>query len=560
LLLAKLGGLVAAPSRKDLSQKENPMGSEPRTLLKNGTIVDGTGNVGFPGDLLIQGERIREISESPIEVECETVDCTGKVVAPGFIDVHSHMDWIVALEGYEELKSPFTAQGCTTFVAGNCGFSPGGFRRESPFKDQIRLGADRRFEIAWDSMEGYFDHLAETGLSHNLVNLTGHGTTQISMRGLDPSPLEVEERAELLTLLDESMDQGSGGVSFGLGYEPGMFLPTEDVETIARLVADRDKIVTVHGRAYSAVSGAYRERGGIPHNVRSLQEMIDVARETGARLQYSHLMFFGTKSYPTYVLCLEVLDEAVAAGVDVMIDTYPYHCGNSVINVLLPPWFLAGLPGNYRDSEAVGRVERGLNHMSDLLGFGFHDIQVVYADHPELDRYNGMFLDEIAEKLGMTPARTILELSEKTKGRARILNHSYSDMEIVDALIRHPACLFMTDAVVSAEGVQNPACFGAFPLLLQYARDRRLLSLEEAVRKMTGASAERVGLKDRGFLRAGLAADITVFDGEKIKDNNTVTETNRPPTGIDAVFMNGRQVKKDDAVDGSANAGVVIRI
>jgi N-acyl-D-amino-acid deacylase len=169
-----------------------------------------------------------------------------------------------------------------------------------------------------------------------------------------------------------------------------------------------------------------------------------------------------------------------------------------------------------------------------------------------------MFLDQIAAELDLAPSRLVLELSEKTKGRARILNHNYSDMKIIDALISHPACLFMTDSVVSARGVQNPASFGAFPLLLQYARDRRLAPVEEVVRKMTGASAERLKLEDRGFLRSGLAADITVFDWENIRDNNTLTETDRPPTGIESVFMNGRQVKKNGEVDGSANAGVVL--
>ena len=543
----------------EASNRSGGCGADSRVLLKGGLIVDGTGRKGFVGDVLIEGSQIASISPAPVDVECGSLDCSGKVVAPGFIDVHSHMDWVLPADGLAELKTPYLAQGCTTFVTGNCGFSPGGFRENSPFKRRIGLGADRLFDLAWDSIEGYFDHLERVGLTHNVVHLVGHGTTQISLRGLDPSPLGPDERCELLRLLDEALDQGAAGVSFGLGYEPGMFLPNEDVAEIAKRVASRDKVVTVHGRAYSAVSGAYRERGGTPHNVRSLREMVDVARDTGVRLQYSHLMFFGTKSYPTYRPCLEVLDRAGAEGADVMTDTYPYHCGNSVINVLLPPWFLAGLPANYSNPEAVQRVERGLERMPEALGFGFDDVQVVYASHPELDEHNGRFVSEIAAELGISGARAVLLLSEKSNGRARVLNHSYSDMEIVDALIRHPACLFMTDAVVSKGGVQNPAAFGSFPLLLQYARDRRLVSLEEAVRKMTGASAERLRLKDRGFLRPGLAADITVFDWETVRDNNTPSAPNCAPSGIDAVFVNGRQVLSRGRVDASARAGVVVR-
>jgi N-acyl-D-amino-acid deacylase len=226
---------------------------------------------------------------------------------------------------------------------------------------------------------------------------------------------------------------------------------------------------------------------------------------------------------------------------------------------VLPPWFLANIPANYHDTQALARVERGLDNMSRNVGFGYGDIQLTFANHPEFNPYNGMFINEIAQKLDMSPPRVVVELSEKTNGRARILNHNYSDMEIIDALISHPSCLFMTDSVVSTEGVQNPASFGAFPLVLQYARDRNLAPLEEAVRKMTGGSAQRFNINDRGFLKKGLAADITVFDWENIKDNNTVTETDRSPTGIEAVFINGKQVKKGDTVNSSVNAGEVIK-
>ena len=535
--------------------------SETRLLLKGGLIVDGTGKKGFSGDLLIRGDKITEVSERPIEVDCETIDCTGKVIAPGFIDVHSHMDRILAFKGHENLKIPFTAQGCTTFVAGNCGFSAGCLTRNSKYQNQIVLDDKYTMEVSWESMAGYFDYLKEIGITHNVINLAGNGTVRASMRGLNADHFSPEEMNDLLRRLDEAMDQGAAGVSFGLGYAPDIFCTTGEIEQVARLVKKRDKIVTVHGRAYSLLSGSYpREKEGLPHNVLSLMEMIDVARQTGVRLQYSHLMFAGSKSHQSYTQCLEVLDQAIADGVDVMIDTYPYHCGYSVINVVLPPWFLADLPANFQNDEAVERVERGLTRMPMHNGFGFEDIQIMHADHPDLTQFNGMFISEIAEELGISPARTILRFSEWTEGRTRILNHNYSNMEIIDALIRHPACLFMTDSTVSVEGLQNPASFGSFPLLLQYARDRNLISLEEAVRKMTGASAERLKIKDRGFLKKGLAADITVFDWGKIKDNNTVTQTDRFPTGIEAVFINGRLVKKDNELDDSANAGMVIEI
>ena len=533
--------------------------SDNHLVLKNGFIVDGTGQPGFTGDIIIVGDKIKEVSKVPIESAGEIIDCTGWVVAPGFIDIHSHMDWILPLDGYDRLKSPFIAQGITTLVTGNCGYSPGGFRKESPFLKMIKLGSDRGFEIDWETMAEYFSYVEKIGLSHNMVHMAGHGTTQISMRGLDPKPLSADEMKEMLLLFEESMEQGAAGVSFGLGYEPGMFFSSDQIKEVARLVQKKNKILTVHGRAYSFLSGFYRERDGTPHNVLSLMEMIDVARETGVRLQYSHLMFAGTRTHSTYTQCLEVIDQAIADGIDIMTDTYPYHCGNSVINVMLPPWFLADLPANYQSEEALTRVEKGLDAMPRHAGFGYEDIQLTFANHPDFNKYNGMFISEIADKSSIPPARVITALSEKTAGRARILNHNYSNMEIIDALISHPNCYFMTDSVVSREGVQNPASFGAFPLLLQYARDRNLISTEEVVRKMTGASAERLNLKDRGFLRPGLAADITVFDSERVKDNNTITETDCEPSGIELVLINGQQVKKNGRIDESAQAGIVVR-
>ena len=537
-----------------------PAFSERRTLLKNGLVVDGTGKTGAVGHLLIRGNTIEAVSEGPIDVECDTVDCTGKVIAPGFIDVHSHMDWVLAIEGRADLKAPFIAQGCTTFVAGNCGHGVAGFRRNSPHRKHINPGLFGEFDLAWDTMEEYFDHLGRIGLSHNLVNLAGHGTTRLSMRLDDPSPLSADEMKELLRLLEEAMDQGAWGVSFGLQYSPGIFATPDELKQVARLVAKKGKVLTVHARAYSSLSPGYKVDlfGGTPHNVLALEEMIGLARETGVRLQYSHLMFAGTASHRTYRQCLDVIDQARDEGVDVMIDTYPYHCGTSVINVVLPAWFRENLPENFHDEEALKRLETELSMIIPLLGFGYDDIQITNANDPELDQYNGLFLSQIAEKLGVSPFEAAMLLSEKGGRRgAWVLNHKYSNMEIIDALIQYPACLFMSDAV-PAKGVKNPAAYGAFALTLQYARDRKLISLEEAVHKMTGASAERLHVKDRGFLRKGLAADVTVFDWNAVQDNNTVADTDNAPAGIHAVFMNGKQVFKDGKVDQAANAGMVL--
>jgi len=286
--------------------------------------------------------------------------------------------------------------------------------------------------------------------------------------------------------------------------------------------------------------------------------MLNLARATGVRLQISHLIFVGSSTWKNYDEALSMIDAAIKDGIDVKFDTYAYNCGTSHINVFLPEWFLARVPQAYDDASAMRKLHMQATVILWLLGFGFEDIQITYANHPELNRFNGMFLADIAKERGMSPFDNFVDFARKSGGLARVLNHKYSNQEIVEALMRHPASLYMTDASVATEGVQNPACNGNFPRFLQLVREKKLLSLEEAVYKMSGGSAERYKIKDRGILKEGMAADITVFDFGTIRDNNTRTETNKAPTGIDAVFINGVRVLAQGKVDESLNVGKVV--
>ncbi len=534
-------------------------GTGNRVLLKNGLIVDGTGKKPFYGDLLIGGERIETVTPADLIFSGKTIDCTGRVIAPGFIDAHSHMDWVLPVRGHPELKTPFTAQGVTTFIAGNCGHGVASFKRNSEYRDMLENRTKGLFELTWNTMEEYFSYLRRKGITHNIANLAGHGSTRMSIRGYKPTPMSREEMEEMLSLFEEAMDQGAYGVSLGLQYEPGIFATLEELKEVARLIKKKDKIMTSHMRAYSSLSGTYPLKPfGRPHNLLAIEDMLTIARETGVKMQLSHLIFVGEDTWDTCDEALELIDRAIRDGIDVKFDTYAYHCGTSVINVFFPEWFLANVPANFDDTWAVVKLRAQLELIVLLLGFGYEDIQITYANHPELNKYNGMFLKDIAKERGMSQFDNFLDFARKSEGRARVLNHRYSNLDNVKALMSHPASLFMTDATVALEGAQNPACYGNFPRFLQYARNFRLLSLEDVVYKMTGASAERFGIPKRGILKDGFFADITVFDWEKVKDNNTPTETNRAPTGIEAVFINGKQVLKGGRVNERILAGKVV--
>ncbi len=541
------------------------------TLLKNGLIVDGTKKKGFQGNLLIRNNRIEEISERKINAVGTVIDCAGLVVMPGIIDAHSHMDWVLPVRGHEELKVPFTAQGVTTFVAGQCGYGVAGFRKNTPFMSKIEIYNRNLYRIQWDTMAQYFDYVQRNGMTHNMLNFAGHGTTRASIRGFNAAPMSKDEMKEMLMLLERSMDEGAAGVSLGLQYEPGIFAKYGELSEVAKLVKRKNKVLSVHLRAYSSLSPGYPMStlkilldyvspfdGYEPHNLLAIDEMLNVARDTGVRLEISHLIFVGARTFKTYKGGLDRIDKAIKQGVDVKFDTYSYHCGTSHINVVLPPWFLAKVPGAYKDKKMLERLRSELGLIQRFLGFGINDIQVTYANHEELNQYNGMFLGEIAKKRGMDWFESTMDIAERSGGKAAVLNHRYSNLEIVEALMQHPASLFMTDAGVALKGVQNPAAYGNFPRFLQLAREKKLISLEEAVYKMSGAAAERFQINDRGFLKAGLAADITVIDWKNIRDNNTLTETSKTPTGIESVFINGKQVVKKGKADTAIKAGKII--
>ena len=530
-----------------------------RLLLKNGLVVDGSGQDAFYGDVLLNADCIEQVTPRQLAYGGRSIDCSGKVIAPGFIDMHSHMDWVLPIKDHPELKAPFTAQGITTFVTGNCGFGVAGFRPDSQFRDMLEARTVGLYRMQWDTMAQYYNYVGRNGMTHNMVNLAGHGTTRTSIRGFDPTPLSQDEMKEMLRLLEEAMDQGAHGVSLGLQYEPGIFATMDELKQIATLVKSKDKILTVHLKAYSSLSGTYPIKFfGRPHNLLAIEDMLNLARETGVRLQISHLIFVGTRTWKNYGDALALIDQAIAQGIDVKFDTYAYHCGTSIINVFMPEWFLANVPEAYDDGWSRFKLYAELQLIKDLLGFGFQDIQITNANHPELNQFNGMFLTDIARKRRMGEFDNFIDFARKSEGRARVLNHRYSNLEIVQELMKHSAALYQTDATPFPQGVQNPGAYGNFPLFLQYARDHRLLRLEEAIYKMTGASADRFQMKDRGRLKQGSFADITVFDWQTVKDNNTAEITDNAPTGIEAVFINGKQALVSGVVKTEASPGIVL--
>jgi N-acyl-D-amino-acid deacylase len=490
------------------------------------------------------------------------------MVSPGFIDMHSHADWTLALADHEAQMKITLEQGVTSVVAGNCGFSPAPVAPAGPSDEEGSLMAmlvEEPIDFSWRSMGEFLDRVDERAPLVNMAELVGHASIRSAASARRRGAMPAAELDRCLAEARRCLEEGACGLSFGLGYDPGMYSPLDELSAFSRVAAEADKPATVHLKALSAISPTYPVTYLKPHNLRALREMLDVARETGVRLQISHFIFVGRRSWGTAARALEMVEQARREGVDVMIDAFPYTCGNTTINAPLPYWFLAMGPRGYRSRWARARLRLELETGFRLVGFVYDDFQVMDAAIPGGEDLDGLSIAEIARRRGARPFDTLLEMSEQSRGETLMLFHSYSGApgreEALEAVLADRHCLIETDALVRRRGHPNPAAAGTFPRMLgEFARERRLVPIEDAVRRMTLASAERFGIRDRGVLVKGMAADLVIFDPETIAD--APAQPGRPvgrPTGIQHVFLNGRQVVRDSAYVEGSRAGRVLR-
>jgi len=539
-------------------------------LIQNGLVIDGTGTAAFKGHVLIDGDLISTVfkeNEEPPAADT-VINASDCVIAPGFIDMHSHSDWLMASNEHPQLMKRFLEQGITTVVGGNCGFSPAPITeksirllRESPLQLIISVPLD----YEWRSMAEFLDRVSKTAPILNMAQLVGHSTVRFASSDTLRGTMKPDELNRCLDTVRRSFDEGARGLSFGLGYDPGMYSPLGEIEAFCSVAADAGKTVTVHMKALSKISPTYPLTYLKPHNIRALKEMLDIARATGCRLQLSHFIFVGRKSWPAADRCLRMVDDARRDGVDVMIDAFPYTCGNTTINAVLPYWFLAMGDEGYRNRWAKLRLRAELEIGFRLVGFMYHDFQVMDAAVEGWEDLDGLRISEIARKWGKTPFDTLLTMSEKSNGAALMLFHAYSGEPVnegpLESVLAHESCLFETDVVLRKDGYPNPSGMGTFPRVLGfYTRDRKLMGMEDAVSRMTSKSAARFGLTDRGIIEPGKAADIVVFDSQRVSDTPPLgSQPAGRPEGIKHVFINGAQVVKDGTYIDGARKGRVLR-
>ena len=538
-------------------------------ILKNGKILDGLGNPPFIGHLFIRDNQIESVlkDNQVLPPSDKIIDASGFTIAPGFIDMHSHADWVLPSANHPQLLKCLLEQGITTIVTGNCGISPAPVNHERlssiEWHNVANVCIDEPLNYTWRTIGEFLDAIQILHPVLNVAQLVGHSAIRNSVAS---SPNRYMNSNELETCLNElrcAFDQGACGLSFGLGYSPGMYSSIEEIEAFCRTAKDCGKLVTVHLKSYGKTSGMYSQKFfSKPHNLRALKEMLNIARQTGVRLQISHILFSGRKTWPTADNFISLIEDAYREGIDVMGDVFPYTYANTTIDTLLPPDFIATMPKSFRSKRACKGVRYGNEIGLRMLGLSYEDCQLMNAPIEGWEDLSGQTITEVAKKKNESPIDIVLALSEKSKGAALMLYHALNSEKILEQILPHDLCLFGTDAIIKSKGYPNPAALGSFPKILgHYVRDRKLISLEKAIQKITSGSAKRFGIKDRGILKPGMAADIVIFNQDTISEIPPInSKPASRPTGIQHVFINGTQVVKDGEYISSIKAGKILRL
>jgi N-acyl-D-amino-acid deacylase len=525
-------------------------------VLKNGRIVDGTGNPWFFGDVGIRDGTIVEVGRRVSAAGLEVVDVRGQVVSPGFIDGHCHSDLMVLDDPRSEIK---LQQGVTTEVLGNCGMTPAPFAPENlellrSYVEPV-LGRTER-EWSWETVGHYVDCLRMAKPSENVATYVGHGTLRIAVMGFEDRPASAEELGRMEDLLEESLQAGAIGLSLGLMYAPGSYTAAEELARLCSVLPRYDRLLAAH------------IRGEGNSLIPSIREVIQIAERCGCPLQISHLKAAGRSNWGGVAEAMELVEDARSRGLDVTCDVYPYTAGSTSLTTLLPPWALEGgisrTLKRLKEPTSRQRIEEELGHEHEdwdnlLASTGWDSVYISSLSKDSGTDLEGKNIYEVSEAKGLDPADCMMDLLLEQDGKVSIVFFHMAETD-VEQVLRWDRSLIASDSLHDQARKPHPRLYGTFPrVLARYVREKKLLSLEEAIRKMTSFPARRFRLGRRGLIAPGYAADVMVFDPEKISDEATYEDQKRIPKGISRVLVNGTQVVSSGAHLGE-RAGVAIAV
>ena len=535
-------------------------------LIKHGKIIDGTGNPWFKADILIDNGYIKEISQDMLNKDVdEIIDASNLIVSPGFIDIHTHSDFTVLFSRGENILT----QGVTTHIVGNCGFSmtpinPNRSKDDEAYEQFKSMLSMMDSEFNFYSLHDYLEGLKKKGIPINIIPLIGHSTLRIYALGLENRPPTDPEMKVMGEVLEEEMKAGAFGMSTGLDYPPGSFAKTDEIIELCKVVKKYNGIYTTHFR-------------GFPNGlVRATKEAIEIAR-SGISVEISHFKPFGfwpgdiRKAY-------KYVEKARANNLDVTFDVFPHASNSTFLFVLVPPWvYLSNdkidIPGaieTLKQSKIDEALRNKIYKDMDLISKSFlkinqqEDWKKVYINAPGSKEYNGKTVYQNAIEKDCNPKQVIIDVLIEQEGS---VNGTYLSMTEEDNIITitHPLTMFASDGRIIPENdpnyFPNPYANGCFTQVLgKYVREKNLLILEDAIRRMTSYPAQKLGLKDRGLLREGYCADITIFDPDNIIDKATYENPRLYSEGVEYVFVNGELALKNRSFTGSLSGIPIIKL
>jgi len=514
-------------------------------LIKNGIVVDGTGKPGIKTNVAVKKDKIAKIGSLRLARGEIEIDAEGKIVAPGFIDIHNHSDgyWQIFLE--PTLPS-LLFQGITTIIGGNCGASIAPLA-DIKIIESIQKWMDlKKVNVDWLTMNEFSEKMKMKNWSLNFGTLVGHGTLRRGIIHDEMRRLDKNEFEEMKKTLEDSLSEGALGFSVGLAYSHEKKATWDELVILAEIVKSANRVFAVHLRD---------EASGI---ISALQEIMDLAEKTRVNLEISHLKVMGEQNWPLMDKVLKMIRKAKEAGIEINFDVYPYTQTGSVLYVYLPDWVAEGgkkmLLRRLKEKHLRARV---IEEMRETAQYHYENAVIAACSFSK--SLTKRKISEIAAERGISPEEVIIDLLSASEGRVITLLECLSEDNLRE-LIKEPTSIIATDGAgyslshkESGELV-HPRSFGTFPRVLgKYVREEKILSLEEAVKKMTSLPAQKLRLENRGVLKKGNFADITIFDPKIISDKATIENPYRYSEGVEQVIVNGQFALRDGKLTGEMN-------
>lgn len=511
-------------------------------LIRNGTIVDGTGKKKYSADVAIKDGKIVKIGKMKWTRGKKEIDAVGKVVSPGFIDMHNHSDsyWRIFLE--PKLLS-LVYQGVTTIVGGNCGASIAPLSSGKIIESVQKWADIKEVNVNWLSMSEFRHEMEQKKMCLNFATLVGHGTLRRGIVGDEMRRLAKNELELFKNSLEESLEAGAIGFSAGLAYSHERDAKWDELEYMLEIVKKYGKVFSLH----------LRDEG--KDIISAISEAVDLAKESGATLQISHFKVMGKQNWPLAYEALSKIEEAQKSGIDVSFDVYPYTQTGSVLYIYLPAWAAEG-----GKRMLVRRLKE--KHLREKIieemkkGAQYHYENAIVAISSLNKSLPERKISKIASAREISVEEVIVDLLIASEGRVITLLDCLGEENVRNA-IKHPLAIIASDgagydiAHKDTGEIVHPRCFGTFPRVLgKYVRVEKLLTLEEAVKKMTSMPAKKLGFTDRGILQKDSVADIVIFDPEKIIDKSTIEDPYQYAEGVSEVIVNGKMVLDKNELTG----------